>query len=1339
MLNQCPALPIEIWISILDQIKDKRQLATCRLVCKLWNPFALKAMFSGILVIRAEESFVTKLHHHLVKQPALAVFIKNITLNSFGGESTLLYTELLKLVLTPSLEHIQGSFPDEENDQLLYQMVLSSPNKFSKIKTIPFAPENNLRTQTFYALKESLEHMLLVDRAGNSNLVLSRLHEFNKLNHLELRKYDLGNISTLDSVLSQLRYATKLGLSIGFTQRDYTSKSSDQMKNWLAWNVEIDQRMESITQLSNTQQNYWCNLVEYIVYKYPNLQSLHLTNMALDNDIERISQAIKHIPFLFLEDVTCHRLGHIQTIGCMMKSLSNTIQIDYSPFTELFFDCTCKIEEASRNDKEGKADFQIKLHSDTPHTYIKQLLSSIGSGTSTITNAFIDLVHWRNQDNSQDLLTFHDILKLAPNLQFLEFSDATIEYQELGNEDLVLNNLLHLEIAGAKIDYKVITQLSSIAPNLYRLIISSGLVVGRDEKFAIIMPHSRLSILVFRIKCFEWGHDDDEDEVLERPELQEVVANEEKMENTEDLYLCIKTEQFPVAYYLLKPASQDYATISEQEFELRAAASETALIECKSLSSLSFEMKNFNFAMEFENGVLKNSQEPVKNEGDKRARIDVGTNVIIKDVSTSSAAAADPSSSSTSSAATDAVASTSSSSTAATATTAAAAATQEEPPVRLPEPITVAKGTSSIIQLLKQMEGDNKENSKYIHPVIIGSRAAAYWVPSFRPCDDWDIVATPSQAVELLKDSQTINNLDIKLIKQPLNANVIRRKQLSKDVKQAIACLPKHLYKITAEHKAAHIKWEIEIAANNNDQESTAISSSATHILELCHANQGDASYMNVSLGSSKGSACIVASVSLLEALKSSHIYWPAYFAKHIADLHTLRAALAPLELESSTANIGIFAKKNEPLTPPTRSDEITRFLLARTLEVEAFRGTPGAHINLNMSNQDFLGRDDDLFVTRHIPHDDVHALVAYGAAPIYDELKTDKSKAMVSKELFEKAAYEKQIQCVKEEAMVIALERFLLPKLTLDPASAYRSALLRICTTLTKGWFRQFAVDNFPRLAVCDKDLLPIRDAILTNHPLPSTTKKDPIDLLRKTVTNLEDLHLMKQLDSLTKSVSGSIKLIVIGGDDGSSDDADHAYDDDEDMYRNPRSSDKLETDKSFWIIESGTPGKPGLLVSFYKEFYYNDSDCILNFNHHATLGVQPLTASIDVKHISAFGSARYGDPIRFSSRDFHKVAMAVCANNGGGSWGGGGDVWSTDNIIARSLAKEVDMLDIDGLTEELLMAYLVAVVQPELPSNGDTPLRNMVNKRKANGTIPVSPANHLWFDCWKYHDLLN
>jgi hypothetical protein len=63
---------------------------------------------------------------------------------------------------------------------------------------------------------------------------------------------------------------------------------------------------------------------------------------------------------------------------------------------------------------------------------------------------------------------------------------------------------------------------------------------------------------------------------------------------------------------------------------------------------------------------------------------------------------------------------------------------------------------------------------------------------------------------------------------------------------------------------------------------------------------------------------------------------------------------------------------------------------------------------------------------------------------------------------------------------MAIALERYLIPMISKNQENSYKLALARICTTLTKGWYRQFAIDNYPRLINLDKDLLLITNNII-------------------------------------------------------------------------------------------------------------------------------------------------------------------------------------------------------------------------------------------------------------------
>jgi hypothetical protein len=115
---------------------------------------------------------------------------------------------------------------------------------------------------------------------------------------------------------------------------------------------------------------------------------------------------------------------------------------------------------------------------------------------------------------------------------------------------------------------------------------------------------------------------------------------------------------------------------------------------------------------------------------------------------------------------------------------------------------------------------------------------------------------------------------------------------------------------------------------------------SALMILELCH-NIEDKTMLPLLSNYS----CIVAPLKILEALKTSHIYWPADFNKNIADLHLLRVLL----------NYSKASKIQPLLCSPQRDESIELMLKTRIKETEIIRGKPGAHINLNMSNEDFL------------------------------------------------------------------------------------------------------------------------------------------------------------------------------------------------------------------------------------------------------------------------------------------------------------------------------------------------------------------------------------------------
>lgn len=134
----------------------------------------------------------------------------------------------------------------------------------------------------------------------------------------------------------------------------------------------------------------------------------------------------------------------------------------------------------------------------------------------------------------------------------------------------------------------------------------------------------------------------------------------------------------------------------------------------------------------------------------------------------------------------------------------------------------------------------------------------------------------------------------------------------------------------------------------------------------------------------------------------------------------------------------------------------------------ENIRGAKPA--NLNKSNDDFFTAK----VERQYQHDDIHLATCYYDRPIYERCKKDLTMAKIDKELFYNMPYDDQIKMVKEEAYAIAIERYILPKKYSYPLPhelAYRLSLKKIITSLSKGWFAEFAVLNWNKIKILDYD----------------------------------------------------------------------------------------------------------------------------------------------------------------------------------------------------------------------------------------------------------------------------
>lgn len=177
----------------------------------------------------------------------------------------------------------------------------------------------------------------------------------------------------------------------------------------------------------------------------------------------------------------------------------------------------------------------------------------------------------------------------------------------------------------------------------------------------------------------------------------------------------------------------------------------------------------------------------------------------------------------------------------------------------------------------------------------------------------------------------------------------------------------------------------------------------------------------------------IVAPLEVLYLLKMSHRYKKnsPHFFKTMNDIHYMRSlgAVIPAELED----------------------------VFKLREKETY---DYSHPNLDVKSKDFFKGDEVPYV---YDHDTIHEAVAVLGVPAYKSYMKDDSEVMTSKEKFFEQENHIRLLGVYEESCVLALERSQIPFNFEVPArQSFVMALSKVCTSITSGWFREYAYESF-------------------------------------------------------------------------------------------------------------------------------------------------------------------------------------------------------------------------------------------------------------------------------------
>jgi hypothetical protein len=183
-----------------------------------------------------------------------------------------------------------------------------------------------------------------------------------------------------------------------------------------------------------------------------------------------------------------------------------------------------------------------------------------------------------------------------------------------------------------------------------------------------------------------------------------------------------------------------------------------------------------------------------------------------------------------------------------------------------------------------------------------------------------------------------------------------------------------------------------------------------------------------------------VATLDQLYALKMSHRYLKnsPHFLKTMRDIQLMRSMGAKV----------------------VSADWLKR----RELETYTYK-----HPKLNVMKKDFFTGDGVQYV---FEHDDIHVAMAHFSGkcgdpvPAYTLYAKDGEQVKSDKVKFLSLSEDVRLYGVLEEAQVLALERSQIPfRGKVEARRSFDIALMKVCTSITSGWFREYAWENFDRV----------------------------------------------------------------------------------------------------------------------------------------------------------------------------------------------------------------------------------------------------------------------------------
>jgi hypothetical protein len=171
--------------------------------------------------------------------------------------------------------------------------------------------------------------------------------------------------------------------------------------------------------------------------------------------------------------------------------------------------------------------------------------------------------------------------------------------------------------------------------------------------------------------------------------------------------------------------------------------------------------------------------------------------------------------------------------------------------------------------------------------------------------------------------------------------------------------------------------------------------------------------------------------------------------------------------------------------------------------------------------------------------------------------------------------------------------------------------------------------------------------------------------------------------------------------------------------------------------------------LLVYYSEGMYDISDRTSQDYHiSSSISVLKLTSQVSVKDLRTYQCGVYGAP----PREFAKIAVSGISMwdyephnhhldpDRYDSSGCDSELDEIDTSIwfkyeSRSVENEINFLGIEGLTQDLFIKYLIALVEPNVDKHAVQELQKAIRDLVEDSNANVSADDGTWFNIWKLH----